>query len=139
MYVSEQASEKVVLADHQPGASTFPGRPWRGGWIPILLKVDDAKRPVVFDWICPACYSLLVGSRTCPKCGLPFQASPKKREPIPKRMHHFQYKKWAQELFYAEDEDNRSRSVDRRGSRKAPSHHHHASRSPLRRNHCRVR
>lgn len=104
--VSEQASEKVDLADHWPGASTFIGTPTRGGWTPILLKIDDFTRPVIHDWICPVCKVLLAGSKTCPKCGLPLLEVPKRTKPLPRRMLLFQYWKWTRELFYTEEEED---------------------------------
>ncbi len=36
MLVSEQASEKVELADYQPGASTYPGKRTRGDGFPFF-------------------------------------------------------------------------------------------------------
>ena len=104
MSVSEQASEKVELADYQPGASTFPGQKTSGGWIPILLKVDDFSRPIIHDWLCPSCQRLLAGSRSCPHCGLVLKESPKTRDPLPKRMLMRQYRNWADELFETGDD-----------------------------------
>ena len=99
MLVSEQASEKVELADYLPGASTFPGHKTSGGWIPILLKVDDFSRPIILDWLCPSCQRLLAGSRSCPHCGLELKASPKTKDPLPKRMKILHFRVWADEIF----------------------------------------
>jgi hypothetical protein len=86
MMASEQAPDQDVLADQQPGASTFPGTATSGGWIPILSQPKDGSMPFISDWICPACHRLTGNYRTCPQCGLEVKASPRRhaKEPLPK-------------------------------------------------------
>lgn len=105
MLVSEQASEKVELADHTPGASTFPGTRTSGGWIPILAQPKEGGRPFISDWLCPRCHCLTGNYRTCPKCGLQVKESPRKRpkEPLPKASKIYQYRKWVHEDNSIED------------------------------------
>lgn len=105
MLVSEQATEKVGLADYGPGASTFPGEPVSGGWIPVLLKIDEFTRPSIIDWICPNCNRLLANSRTCPRCGLGLKVSPRTFDPLPFRSKVQQYKEWAGNAFGARNRD----------------------------------
>lgn len=102
MSTSEQASEKVELADHSPGVSTFPGTRTRGGWIPILLKPKEGK-PFISDWICPTCHRLTGNYRFCGKCGLEVMARPKIKAPLPDSTRDYQYRRWANKLF---EEDN---------------------------------
>jgi len=100
MSVSEQASAQDVLADYLPGASTYPGTATRGGWIPILLKIDSVK-PMIIDWICPTCKRLLAQSRTCPCCGLEKMAIPRSHpnEPLLREKRLYQYRRWADKVF----------------------------------------
>ena len=113
MSVSEQASEKVVLADHYPGASTFPGSPTSGGWIPIYAQYSDSERPFLIDWLCPVCKRLAANSRSCPGCGLEVKASPKTREPLPKRMKMQLYRDWDELEAFIRGEDARFRQNPR--------------------------
>jgi len=136
MYVSEQASEKVVLADHQPGASTFPGAPTRGGWIPILAKASDSERTFHIDWLCPRCGRLTAQSKSCPGCGLGVLEHPKRTEPIPKRSRDYQYRKWVLEIIH---EDDRPRSVDGGSRGEAAPDHDHPPRTAIRGQRARVR
>lgn len=102
MEVSEQASEQVELADHTPGASTFPGTPTSGGWIPILSQPKEGGRPFISDWICPVCKRLTAQSQSCPHCGLRIKETPriKPTEPFPKGKRVYQYRDW-EEAEYA--------------------------------------
>lgn len=137
MQVSEQASEKVVLADHQPGASTFPGTPVRGGWVPILAKASDSERAFRIDWLCPKCGHLTAQSKSCPGCGLGVLEHPKKTEPIPKRSRDYQYRRWILEI--AIHEDDRPRSMGGRSGRETPENHDHRPRTAVRGRRARVR
>lgn len=109
MQVSEQASEKVELADHRPGASTYTGSTWRGGWRPILLKLNDFSRPIIIDWLCPRCNRLLTQNQTCPGCGLRLLDSPRSKEPLPKSRKIYQYHNW---LAGLENETGRASRID---------------------------
>ena len=113
MSVSEQASEKVVLAGHYPGTSTFPGTPTSGGWIPIFAQHSDSERPFHVDWLCPVCKRLTANSRSCPCCGLEVKASPKTREPLPKRMRMQIYQNWDELDAFIKGEDAGSRQNTR--------------------------
>ena len=123
--MSEQASEKVELADHQPGASTFPGTPTSGGWVPILAQSCETVRPFRIDWLCPRCGRLTANYNVCPGCGLLVLESPKKKDPLPDRMKHYQYRKWAMELFDGDEDTLQD--------------HRHRPRSSLRRPHGNIR
>ena len=109
MLVSEQASKAVVLADHTPGASTYPGTRTRGGWIPILLKPKDG-RPIISDWICPTCKCLTGNYRCCSHCGLEVLARPRIKAPLQKGARIYQYRQWADKLFEVDDETTKPRS-----------------------------
>lgn len=108
MLVSEQASEKDGLADFSTGASTFPGSRMRGGWIPVFLKPAEG-RPIISDWICPACKCLTGNYRTCPKCGLEVLTRPHIKAPLQKGARVDQYRKWSYTLFEDDDENDKSR------------------------------
>ncbi|MCK9570689.1 hypothetical protein M0R72_17200 [Candidatus Pacearchaeota archaeon] len=102
MLVSEQAPAQDVLADHTPGASTFPGTPTSGGWIPILSQPKEGGRPFISDWICPSCKRLTSQSSSCPHCGLRIKETPriKPKEPFSKGKRIYQYRDW-EEAEYA--------------------------------------
>ena len=138
MLVSEQAPMQDVLADHSPGASTFPGTPTSGGWIPILSQPREGGRPFISDWICPKCKCLTGNYRFCPKCGLEVKADPriKPTEPFPKGRRIYQYYNW-EDAEYAGPND-RSRSMGRGGSAKPPKNHSHRSGAKARRDAGRV-
>jgi len=125
MLVSEQASEKVELADHLPGASTFPGTPTSGGWIPILSQPKEGGRPFISDWICPKCKCLTGNYRFCPKCGLEVKSKPriKPMEPFPKGRRIYQYYNW-EDAEYAGPND-RPRPMGSGGRKAAPKNHSH--------------
>ena len=138
MSVSEQAPMQDVLADHLPGASTFPGTPTSGGWIPILSQPKEGGRPFISDWICPKCKCLTGNYRFCPKCGLEVKAEPriKPTEPFPKGRRIYQYYNW-EDAEYAGPND-RSRSLGTGSGPKATGHHSHSGRPTLRGKHGRV-
>ena len=102
--MSEQASEQGGLAGHSSGASTFPGLPTSGGWVPILAQPKEGGRPFVIDWSCPRCKRLTGNYRSCPHCGLEVLVSPKNDLPIPKGRKIYGYRRWAAELFEEDDD-----------------------------------
>lgn len=103
MSVSEQAPNQDVLADHTPGASTFPGTPTSGGWIPILSQPKEGGRPFISDWICPVCKRLTSQSRSCPHCGLRIKETPriKPKEPLQKGKRVYLYRDWEEAEYHA--------------------------------------
>jgi hypothetical protein len=116
MLVSEQASEKVVLADHTPGASTYPGTRTRGGWVPILLRLDEFDRPRIIDWICPSCKQLTANYRNCPKCGLEVMGEPIIKDPLTRGAKIHQYRQWVNALFERELDEYESRTPREKAS-----------------------
>jgi hypothetical protein len=118
MLVSEQAPEQDVLADHTPGASTFPGTPTSGGWIPILSQPKEGGRPFISDWICPSCKRLTAQSRTCPKCGLQIKETPriKPTEPFPKGKRIYQYCNWEEAEYGGPRRNTGSFAIGKRDS-----------------------
>jgi hypothetical protein len=73
------AVEKTVSDSDGLGASTFLGKPRRGGWRPIQLDYPGHKPGhgmlEIIDWQCPQCnlpiYKSVSGKHKCMKCGLP--------------------------------------------------------------------
>jgi hypothetical protein len=95
--------------DVELGVSTFSGQPDRGGWRPVLLKIDE-ERSILIDWLCPKCdliiYYSATGAARCLRCGLGVKEIPieeYKSDPVRSR-RLYQWGRWAREQFETEAE-----------------------------------
>lgn len=98
----ENASEKDERAAvlRKLSTETFPGEAMRGGWRPVLLRINN-ERSVQIDWICPGCKHLTCGMTRCPTCGLGVLEKPIGRSGM---MPHGQrirsYRDWITSVLY---------------------------------------
>jgi len=127
--MSEQAPNKDKLpdqgelTDQMPGASTFPGEPTSGGWIPILCQPKEGGRPFIGDWLCPVCSRLTGHSKTCPNCGLGIKEHPpRKSHPITKSRLVSTYRLW--EYYEGIDHGQARRQTRGADSFRQPDHKH---------------
>lgn len=106
-------------------AETFLAGKQRGGWRPILLKIDN-KRSKIIDWFCPQCFIPIYlansGRMACSKCGLHVyeMPNPPKNEPINQDKKRYHYYRWSLDIF--ESDGFNADRIQRAGRRPETKH-----------------
>lgn len=112
MSVSEPLAAERPLPSvtrwHRPSTRFAEKR--RAAWKVVFWDCKSGITHSTVDWLCPQCEQAIhsdhTNSRRCPRCGLMVGETPVFRESLPRSIRNKEWNRWAQELFFGDEEKN---------------------------------